>query len=148
MIENVFNRVSRATLGLILAFLIVGLAIGSVKLVFNFVAIVQTTDITGTYQTLISDVLSLFILIELSRSLFGYFEHDEINVGAIIDAAMVFVIREILIFLFEKKVTESMLLAMTALLAVLGALRIAWTLVHCKTRGNKAESPVKHPPVT
>ena len=115
-------------MGLILFFLVIGMAIGAVKLVFNFIAIVQTTSITGSYQALISDVLSLFILIELSRSLFGYFENDCINVGAILDAAMVFVIREILIFLFEKEFTESMLLALTALLAVLGLLRIGWTL--------------------
>ena len=130
MIEKLFNQASRALLGLMLFFLVVGMAIGSFKLIFNFIDILQTTNITGSYQVLISDVLSLFILFELSRSLFGYFEHQCINVGAILDAAMVFVIREILIYLFEKKFTESMLVAMTALLAVLGLLRIGWSLTN------------------
>ena len=126
MIESIFNRTIQVVFAIILAFLIIGLAIGTLKLVLNFVDIVQTTSITGSYQTMISDVLSLFILIELSRSLFGYFEGKKLQLSAIIDAGLVFVLREILIVLFEKKFTETMLLSMTALLLVLGGLRIAW----------------------
>ena len=129
------SRVTRVVFGVILAFLTLGIAIGTLKLFINFVDIVQTTNVTGSYQKMISDVLSLFILIELSRSLVDYFETDSIKVSAILDAGLVFVLREILIVLFESKTTETMLLVMTALLLVLGGLGIAWRLTdRCTAR--------------
>ena len=134
MIETLFARVSRIVFGIILAFLTLGIAIGAFKLFLNFIDIVQTTSVTGSYQKLISDVLSLFILIELSRSLVSYFETDSIQVSAILDAGLVSVLREIMIVLFEKKITETMLLSMTALLLVLGGLRIAWLFAENKSR--------------
>ena len=126
MLETVFKKITAITFGVILAFLTVGIVIGTLKLFLNFFDILQTTTITGSYQKMISDVLSLFILIELSRSLVSYFECAEIQVLAIFDAALVFVLREILIALFEHKVTELMLLTMTALLLAIGLLRILW----------------------
>lgn len=128
MIETIFKRITRIVFGIILTFLAIGIAIGAFKLFLSLADIVQTTSVTGSYQKLISDVLSLFILIELSRSLVSYFENEKIRVSAVLDAGLVFVLREILIVLFEKKATESMLLAMTALLLVIGGLRVAWMM--------------------
>lgn len=132
MYEKYFKKVSTVVFGIILAFLTIGIAIGAVKLFLNFFDIIQTTNITGSYQKMISDVLSLFILIELSRSLVSYFESEKINVIYILDAGLVFVLREILIMLFEKKLEPAMLLSITALLLVIGGLRIAWMIADKK----------------
>ncbi|NNJ91496.1 MAG: hypothetical protein HKP55_07470 [Gammaproteobacteria bacterium] len=140
MYEKYFKKVTSIVFGIILAFLTIGIAIGALKLVINFIDIIQTAEITGSYQKMISDVLSLFILIELSRSLVSYFESDTLKVMFILDAGLVFVLREIMIMLFENKATETMLLSITALLLVIGGLRIAWMIADKKVNLENPDS--------
>jgi uncharacterized membrane protein (DUF373 family) len=86
--------------------------------------------ITGHYIDLIADVLTLYVLIELSRSLVEYFDTHKIRLTFIVDAAIVFVIREIMIALFKHEIEAQMLYALSAFLFVLGALRIGSVLVN------------------
>ena len=53
--------------------------------------------------TMIIGVLTLFILIELSRSLFEYFSTRRLRLTPIIDADIMFVLRHIMIDLFDHK---------------------------------------------
>jgi uncharacterized membrane protein (DUF373 family) len=76
---------------------------------------------------IISDVLSLFILIELSRSLVEYFDTKRLRTSYILDAVIVFILREIMIKLFEHTITTEEILALSALLLTLGALRFSAT---------------------
>ncbi|MGV6806567.1 MAG: phosphate-starvation-inducible PsiE family protein, partial [bacterium] len=89
-----------------------------------------TTEITGRHHTLITDVLTLFVLIELSRSLVDYFKVQRLRMTFIVDAAIVFVIREVMIGLFQEDASTAKLYAMCALLAVFTVLRIGSILVY------------------
>jgi uncharacterized membrane protein (DUF373 family) len=86
--------------------------------------------ITGHYINLIADVLTLYVLIELSKSLVEYFNTHRLRLTFIIDAAIVFVLREILISLFKHELKPEMLYAFSAFLLVLGALRIGSVLLY------------------
>ena len=85
--------------------------------------------ITGKYINIIADVLTLYVLIELSRSLVEYFHSHKLRLTFIVDAAIVFVIREILIGLFKHEIKPEMLYALSVFILVLGALRIGSVLV-------------------
>jgi len=99
----VFNRIVEIVFGVILLFLVLGIIIGAAKLFLNFKDLVTVGAITGTYLKSISDVLSLFILIELSRSLVEYFDSNRLRMTFIVGAGIVFVLREIMIKLFQDK---------------------------------------------
>ena len=86
--------------------------------------------ITGHYIDLITDVLTLYVLIELSRSLVDYFSSHRLRLTYIVDAAIVFVIREIMISMFKHKLEAKMLLAFSAFLLVLGAMRIGSVVLY------------------
>ena len=86
--------------------------------------------ITGKYIGLITDVLTLYVLIELSRSLVEYFNSHKLRLTFIVDAAIVFIIRELLILLFKHEAPPDMLYALAAVLLVLGALRVSSVLVY------------------
>jgi len=120
----VFNRIVEIVFGVILLFLVLGITIGAAKLFLNFKDLVTVGTITGTYLKTISDVLSLFILIELSRSLVDYFDCNRLRMTYIVDAGIVFVLREIMIKLFQDKLTVDYIYALSLLLLVLGLLRI------------------------
>lgn len=124
-VQLLFNRAISIVFTVILGFLILGLLIGTVKLFFNLAELVSQPNITGSYKVIITDVLSLFILVELSRSLADYFEHQQLRLSFILDAGIVFVLREIMIKLFNHEIMPVEIYAMSVLMLVLGILRFS-----------------------
>ena len=74
------------------------------------------------------------MLIELARSLVEYFYSHKLRLTFIVDAGIVFILREVLIMLFKHEVKPDMLYALTALLLVLCILRISSILVYQKEK--------------
>ena len=70
------------------------------------------------------------MLIELSRSLVSHFDEHRLRLTFIADAGIVFVLREIMIKLFEHKIAADEIYALSVLLFVLGCLRTAAVLVY------------------
>ncbi len=125
-----FEKVISWALGVLLAFITLGIIIGVLRLFLNLGDLALHEDLTRQYQRLITDVLTLFILVELSRSLANYFTTHRLRMTFIVDAGIVFILREVMIKLFEHKITVEELYALSALLFVLGALRISSIVVH------------------
>jgi uncharacterized membrane protein (DUF373 family) len=122
-VRNYFETTITVVFSIMLFFLMLGIIIGVVKLFLHLDVPLSSSAVTGTYKIIISDVLSLFILIELSRSLAEYFNSKRLRTAYILDAVMVFVLREIMIKLFEHTITTEEILALSALLLTLGVLR-------------------------
>ncbi|ABK45897.1 conserved hypothetical protein [Magnetococcus marinus MC-1] len=118
-----FYHVTNAVFGVILLFLTLGVVIGAGKLFLGLSDLLLTGGLANSYHTLIADVLSLFILIELSRSLVEYFEQKRLRLVFIVDAAIVFVLREIMIKLFQEKMHTEEIYAFSALILALGVIR-------------------------
>lgn len=128
--KTLFERVTSAVFAVMLVFLTLGIVIGTGRLFFLLLELFRDANITNGYLHIVSEVLSLFVLIELSRSLVEYFSVHRLRLTFIADAAIVFVLREIMIGLFEAKLTVDKIYALSALLLVLGLLRIGSVLVH------------------
>lgn len=122
--HEIFNKVIDFVFGIILIALVVAMGIGAVKLFFNIWHLFTSSGITGKYLDLITDVLTLFILVELSKSLVDYFHSHRLRMTFIVDAAIVFFIRETMILAFQHKLSTSDAYAMSALILVLTILRI------------------------
>jgi len=120
---QVFERTIDIVFATMLVFITLGIIVGVLRLFLNFGALLTAKGVTGSYLPIISDVLTLFILVELSRSLVDYFDVNRLRLTFIIDAGIVFVLREVMIKLFEHKISVEEILALSGLLLVLGALR-------------------------
>ncbi len=129
-IKAYFDKSVDVVFGIILVFIIFGIAIGTAQLFFTTWKLLAFEGVTGHYIDIIADVLTLYVLIELSRSLVEYFNTHKLRLTFIVDAAIVFVLREILIALFKHELKPDMLYAFSAFLFVLGALRIGSALVY------------------
>ncbi|MDO9372501.1 MAG: phosphate-starvation-inducible PsiE family protein [Gammaproteobacteria bacterium] len=138
---KIFNKVTGAVLGVMLAFITLGIIIGVGMLFLNLGNLIGTSDLAREYQRIISDVLTLFILIELSRSLVDYFTTHRLRMTFIVDAGIVFVLREIMIKIFEHKITTDEIYALSALLFVLGALRIGSVMVYQREKTMMEAAP-------
>ena len=121
---DVFNRSINIVFAVILVFILLGIAIGVLRLFLSLGDLLVLKKVSGSYLPIISDVLTLFILIELSRSLIDYFDVHRLRLTFIIDAGIVFVLRELMIKMFENKISVEEMLAISAVLFVLGALRL------------------------
>jgi len=121
---DVFNRSTDIVFAVILVFILLGIAIGVLRLFLEVSDLLVLKRVSGSYLPIISDVLTLFILIELSRSLIDYFDVHRLRLTFIIDAGIVFVLRELMIKMFENKISVEEMLSISAVLFVLGALRL------------------------
>ncbi len=128
--RQLFNKIVDIVFAIILLFIMLGIAVGALQLFNTLWELLRFEGITGKYIDLIADVLTLYILVELSRSLVEYFNSHKLRLTFIVDAAIVFVIREILIGLFKHNLKPEMIYALTALILVLGILRIASIIVY------------------
>lgn len=126
---ELFDRVIGVVFSVMLVFITLGIVIGVAQLFLGLGELFTSKDMAGRYLGVVSHVLTLFILIELSRSLVEYFHTHRLRMTFIVDASIVFVLREIMIKLFESKITTGEIYALSLLLFVLGALRIGSVLV-------------------
>ena len=69
----IFDKALTFIFGTILLFLVLGIAIGVIQLFANLWQLLRFEGITGHYLGVITDVVTLFVFIELSRSLVDYF---------------------------------------------------------------------------
>jgi uncharacterized membrane protein (DUF373 family) len=138
-IKYIFDRTVNVVFGVILIFIILGIAIGTIQLFITTWKLLAFEGITGHYIDVIADVLTLYVLIELSRSLVEYFSTHKLRLTFIVDAAIVFVIREILIALFKHELKPDMIYAFSVFLLVLGALRIGSVLVYQREKRIQTE---------
>ncbi|CDQ09819.1 MAG: phosphate-starvation-inducible PsiE family protein [Acidithiobacillus ferrivorans] len=76
-------------------------------------------------QSLVVDVLSTFVLIELFRTFTDYLEFHRLRLRVLAEVGIVFVLREMFIGLYAHRMDSPVLLAIAALLAVLVAARVA-----------------------
>lgn len=123
--ENILNVV----FAIILIFTTITIAIGAGRLFFRVGDLFKAGGITGDYLYIFTDVLTIFILIELSRSIYEYITIKQLRLVLVIDAAIVFILRDIMIGLFKHELSTETTYALSALLLVLGATRIGFGFV-------------------
>lgn len=76
---KLFDRATRIMFGIMLFFIMLGIIVGVARLFLNLSGLLFNQDITSQYFHFISEVLTLFILIELSRSLVDYFSEHRLR---------------------------------------------------------------------
>lgn len=128
--KKMFDQVIAVVFSVMLVFLTLAIIIGVVNLFLMLGDLVVHKKLDEDYHRIISDVLTLFIMIELSRSLVEYFNTHRLRLTFIVDAGIVFVLREIMIQLFEHNLEPNEIYSLSALLFVLGALRIGSVVVY------------------
>ncbi len=124
-IKHFYDLAIGLIFAVILLFITVIMIIGVVRLFLQVGALIQSNGITGSYLDIFTDVLTLFVLIELSRSLAEYFASRRLRLTPVIDAGILFVLRHVMIELFHHRLDTQSIYALSALLLALGLIRIS-----------------------
>ncbi|MFH1322265.1 MAG: phosphate-starvation-inducible PsiE family protein [Methanobacteriota archaeon] len=76
------------------------------------------------FRQIVTSVLTLFIVIEFFKTFADYSKHERIKLTYITDATILIVMREITVGLYSQSFGYQMLFALSALMLVLGLLRV------------------------
>ena len=93
-------------------------------------------------KSLVIDVLSVFVLIELFRTFTDYLEFHRVRLRVLTEVGIAFIMREIFIGLYDHSIEVAGVLSLSLLLVVLVAARIAAVAFHPKN--DKPESHHHH----
>ena len=127
---QIFHRIVDMIFGVILLMITFGIIVGVVHLFKTVGFLMVRQELMQDYQRIISELLTLFILVELIRSIVDYFTTRQLRITFIVDATIVFILREIMIALFETKIDPSQVYAMSALLVALSILRFGSIMLY------------------
>ncbi len=118
-----FKKIIKVIVEILIPIVILALLISLSKIFLDLTYVFKAPTISQGLDLLIENILSIFILIELLKSIVEYFEIERLKITYIVDAAIVFVLREIMVGLFRHNMEYSSTLALTGFLLVAGFIR-------------------------
>jgi uncharacterized membrane protein (DUF373 family) len=123
--SRTFGRAADLIVRLLVPLTILALMMGIARVFLDLWRVWQSPSIAAGFDVLVTDILSMFVVIELLKSIVEYFEVHRLKITFILDAALVFVLREVMIGLYKHEMHGGDTAALALMLLVMGALRIA-----------------------
>ena len=120
---KIFKKVIDIITKLMLPFVVFALMLGMARIILDMPVIFKSPRIDEGFNLLLTNILSMFVVMELLRSLIEYFEIHRLKITFIIDGTIVFILREIMIGSFQHKIMSTEVYAFSVLLFVLGIIR-------------------------
>ncbi len=118
-----FTKIVDVMIKFMIPIVIIALIMGIARVVLDLRAVFGSQTIAAAFDMMVTNILSMFIVIELLRGIIEYFTVHRLKITFITDAALVFVLREIMIGLYQHTLESGMIVALSALILVLGGLR-------------------------
>jgi uncharacterized membrane protein (DUF373 family) len=118
-----FTRIVDTMIKFMIPIVIIALMMGIARVLLDLRAVFGSQTIGAAFDMMVTNILSMFIVIELLRSIIEYFTVHRLKITFITDAALVFVLREIMIGLYEHSLEAGMIMALAGLILVIGGLR-------------------------
>jgi uncharacterized membrane protein (DUF373 family) len=118
-----FTTIVDTMIKFMIPIVIIALMMGIARVVLDLRAVFGSQTIAAAFDMMVTNILSMFIVIELLRSIIEYFTVHRLKITFITDAAIVFVLREIMIGLYEHSLAAGMITALALLILVIGGLR-------------------------
>ncbi len=118
-----FTRIVDSMIKFMIPIVIIALMMGIARVILDLRSVFGSQTIAAAFDMMVTNILSMFIVIELLRSVIEYFAVHRLKITFITDAALVFVLREIMIGLYGHNLETGMIVALAVLILVIGVLR-------------------------
>ncbi len=118
-----FRKVIGILIKLMIPLVIIALMMGIARIILDLRVVFGSPTIAAGFDLMVTNILSMFVVIELLRSIIEYFEVHRLKITFIIDAATVFVLREIMIGLYEHTLAYMDIIALAVLILIIGCMR-------------------------
>lgn len=120
---RLFKRVVDIIIKLMIPLVILALMMGIARIFLDLKAVFKSPTVAMGFDIMVTNILSMFIVIELLRSIIEYFEIHRLRITFIVDAAIVFILREVMIGIYQHKVGAVEIISLAVLLLVIGGVR-------------------------
>jgi uncharacterized membrane protein (DUF373 family) len=121
---RLFRRIADWTVKVLVPVAIVALMMAVARVILDLWRAWESPSIAQGFDLLLADILAAFVAIELLKGVVEYFDAHRLKLVLILDAAVVFLLREAMIGLYQRSLGAAEVGALAALLAVVGALRV------------------------
>jgi len=118
-----FNRAMDWVFKLLIFCVVLVLAVGVMRLFWDVWRIMAVSEIKEAFGFTITNLLTFFIILDLLKSLVEYFREHRLKLTFIVDATLVFILREVMISLYQHQTTPLQIAALALLALVLGTVR-------------------------
>jgi uncharacterized membrane protein (DUF373 family) len=122
--HDVFNLAIKVIVVILTVFIIAVLFVGLFQTIWEIKELVFTKSIGQSFNVIVINILTFLVIIELFRSFVVYFETHRFRLSTMIDPAIIFVIRELIIKLYgQQNMSWETIAAFGFLLLCLGIIR-------------------------
>ncbi len=118
-----FKKAVDIIIKLMIPLVIFALMIGIAKIFLDLRLVFESPTITDGFNILLTNILSMFVVVELLRGIIEYFELQRLRLTLIADAALVFILREAMIIVYQQNIKPIEIASLAGLLAVIGGIR-------------------------
>ena len=123
-VHSLFNRALTYIINVLIIYIIIILVLGLGKILLPIRLLVTGGEVNLELSHAITDILSFLVMIELFRSFIEYFKTKRIRLHTMIDPAIIFIIRELIIKLYtHDPLLNSTLIGFSVLLLCMGIIR-------------------------
>jgi uncharacterized membrane protein (DUF373 family) len=122
--HSLFNRALTCIINVLIIYIIMILVLGLGKILLPIRLLVTGGEVNLELSHAITDILSFLVMIELFRSFIEYFKTKRIRLHTMIDPAIIFIVRELIIKLYtHDPLLNSTLIGFSVLLLCMGIIR-------------------------
>ena len=123
-ISTIFNKVLKYIINILIIYIIIILILNLGKTLYTIKMFFKGDQIEVNLSMAITDILSFLVMIELFRSFVEYFKAKRMRLHSMIDPAIIFIVRELILQLYvHDKMVNSTLIGFGILLLCLGIVR-------------------------
>jgi len=97
-----FQKSLRYILNVLMIFIILVLGVGLAKTIYGLKEVLTDVSIGHSFHKVVTDILSFLVVIELFRTFLDFFEAHRFRLHVVMDPAMMFVVREIIVILYDN----------------------------------------------
>ena len=123
-ISIIFEKALKYIINILIIYIIIILVISLGKTLYTIKILFEGNQIGVNLSIAITDILSFLVMIELFRSFIDYFKAKRFRLHSMIDPAIIFIVRELVVQLYaHDKLVNSSLIEFGILLLCLGLVR-------------------------
>jgi len=118
-----FKKVTDSIVTVILYVLLLVLIAGMLRVLLD-IRSVAIDSLDGGFNKVVTNILTLFIVIEFFKTFADYSKYERIKLTDITDVTILIAMREVTVGLYSKSFGFETIFALSALLLVLGVIRV------------------------
>ena len=144
--NNIFNLAIKIIIIILTVFIIAVLVVGLFHTIWGIKEFLFTKSVGQSFNVIVVNILTFLVIIELFRSFVVYFETHRFRLSTMIDPAIIFVIRELIVKLYgEQNMSWETIAAFGFLLLCLGIIRSLAVKYSPSDETGECKSPLKSP---